>query len=223
MIELRQITKEYNTEDTKVVALDNVSLKIDDGEYVGVMGRSGSGKTTLLNIISGMETVTSGQLLCDGKDITAMSVRELDAFRKNNISYIFQNYLLINSYTVYENIEVPLIAKNIPSKIRREIVGEMMEKTGISHIAKKYPCHISGGQMQRCAIARALASDNKIILADEPTGALDGKTAEEIMDLLAALRDEKRTIILVTHDEKIAAYTDRILRLEDGKKVKRRY
>ena len=102
MIELRQITKEYNTEDTKVVALDNVSLKIDDGEYVGVMGRSGSGKTTLLNIISGMETVTSGQLLCDGKDITAMSVRELDAFRKNNISYIFQNYLLINSYTVYE-------------------------------------------------------------------------------------------------------------------------
>ena len=207
MIELKNVVKVYNADDTSVKALDNISIKIDDGEYIAVMGRSGSGKSTLLNIIGGMEKVTSGQYFCNEKEISSLTIKELDLFRKNNISFIFQNYFLINSYTVSENIEVP------------NIVDEIMKKTGISDIAKKYPNHISGGQMQRCAIARALASDNSIILADEPTGALDAKTGQEIMELLNNIKTKGKTIILVTHDENIASYADRIVRIENGKIV----
>lgn len=219
MIELKNVVKVYNADDTSVKALDNISIKIDDGEYIAVMGRSGSGKSTLLNIIGGMEKVTSGQYFCNEKEISSLTIKELDLFRKNNISFIFQNYFLINSYTVSENIEVPLIAKGIPAKKRKNIVDEMMKKNGISDIAKKYPNHISGGQMQRCAIARALASDNSIILADEPTGALDAKTGQEIMELLNNIKTKGKTIILVTHDENIASYADRIVRIENGKIV----
>lgn len=219
MIELKNVVKVYNADDTSVKALDNISIKIDDGEYIAVMGRSGSGKSTLLNIIGGMEKVTSGQYFCNEKEISSLTIKELDLFRKNNISFIFQNYFLINSYTVSENIEVPLIAKGIPAKKRKNIVDEMMKKIGISDIAKKYPNHISGGQMQRCAIARALASDNSIILADEPTGALDAKTGQEIMELLNNIKTKGKTIILVTHDENIASYADRIVRIENGKIV----
>lgn len=219
MIELKNVVKVYNADDTSVKALDNISIKIDDGEYIAVMGRSGSGKSTLLNIIGGMEKVTSGQYFCNEKEISSLTIKELDLFRKNNISFIFQNYFLINSYTVSENIEVPLIAKGIPVKKRKNIVDEMMKKTGISDFAKKYPNHISGGQMQRCAIARALASDNRIILADEPTGALDAKTGQEIMELLNNIKTKGKTIILVTHDENIASYADRIVRIENGKIV----
>lgn len=219
MIELKNVVKVYNADDTSVKALDNISIKIDDGEYIAVMGRSGSGKSTLLNIIGGMEKVTSGQYFCNEKEISSLTIKELDLFRKNNISFIFQNYFLINSYTVSENIEVPLIAKGIPAKKRKNIVDEMMKKTGISDIAKKYSNHISGGQMQRCAIARALASDNSIILADEPTGALDAKTGQEIMELLNNIKTKGKTIILVTHDENIASYADRIVRIENGKIV----
>ena len=139
MIELKNVVKVYNADDTSVKALDNISIKIDDGEYIAVMGRSGSGKSTLLNIIGGMEKVTSGQYFCNEKEISSLTIKELDLFRKNNISFIFQNYFLINSYTVSENIEVPLIAKGIPAKKRKNIVDEMMKKTGISDIAKKYP------------------------------------------------------------------------------------
>ena len=219
MIELKNVVKVYNADDKSVKALENISIKIDEGEYIAVMGRSGSGESTLLNIIGGMEKVTSGQYFCNEKEISSLTIKELDLFRKNNISFIFQNYFLINSYTVFENIEVPLIAKGIPAKKRKNIVDEMMEKTGISDIAKKYPNHISGGQMQRCAIARALASDNSIILADEPTGALDAKTGQEIMELLNNIKTKGKTIILVTHDENIASYADRIVRIENGKIV----
>lgn len=219
MIELKNVIKEYTADDTRVRALDNLSVKINDGEYVAVMGRSGSGKSTLLNIIGGMEKVTSGNYWCDGREISSLSVRELDLFRRDNVSFVFQNYFLINSHTVYENVEVPLIAKGIPSKRRKAIVNEMLEKTGISDIARKYPNHISGGQMQRCAIARALASDNRIILADEPTGALDSKTGGEIMELFKDLKESGRTIILVTHDEHIASHTDRIIRIDNGTTV----
>lgn len=128
MIELKNVVKVYNADDTSVKALDNISIKIDDGEYIAVMGRSGSGKSTLLNIIGGMEKVTSGQYFCNEKEISSLTIKELDLFRKNNISFIFQNYFLINSYTVSENIEVPLIAKGIPAKKRKNIVDEMMKK-----------------------------------------------------------------------------------------------
>ena len=129
MIELKNVVKVYNADDTSVKALDNISIKIDDGEYIAVMGRSGSGKSTLLNIIGGMEKVTSGQYFCNEKEISSLTIKELDLFRKNNISFIFQNYFLINSYTVSENIEVPLIAKGIPAKKRKNIVDEMMKST----------------------------------------------------------------------------------------------
>lgn len=139
MIELKNVVKVYNADDTSVKALDNISIKIDDGEYIAVMGRSGSGKSTLLNIIGGMEKVTSGQYFCNEKEISSLTIKELDLFRKNNISFIFQNYFLINSYTVSENIEVPLIAKGIPVKKRKNIVDEMMKKTGIVILPKNIP------------------------------------------------------------------------------------
>ncbi|WP_440286681.1 ABC transporter ATP-binding protein, partial [Eshraghiella crossota] len=205
MIELKNVVKVYNADDTSVKALDNISIKIDDGEYIAVMGRSGSGKSTLLNIIGGMEKVSSGQYFCNEKEISSLTIKELDLFRKNNISFVFQNYFLINTYTVSENIEVPLIAKGIPAKKRKNIVDEMMKKTGISDIAKKYPNHISGGQMQRCAIARALASDNSIILADEPTGNLDSKTSQDVLGLLKVTgKCFHQTIVMITHNEEIA-------------------
>ena len=218
-LEVKDLKKSYGEGGGYVQVLKGITAGVEKGEMCVIQGTSGSGKSTLLNIIGGMEKVTSGQYFCNEKEISSLTIKELDLFRKNNISFIFQNYFLINSYTVSENIEVPLIAKGIPAKKRKNIVDEMMKKTGISDIAKKYPNHISGGQMQRCAIARALASDNSIILADEPTGALDAKTGQEIMELLNNIKTKGKTIILVTHDENIASYADRIVRIENGKIV----
>ena len=216
MIELRNIVKEYNTENMVTRALDGLDLTLDNGEYVAVMGRSGSGKSTLLHILGGMDRATSGQYLWDGREISGLDAKELEKFRKEHVSFVFQNYMLMNSYTVFENIEVPLIARGVKAKQRKETVEKYMELVGISDLAGKLPIHISGGQQQRCGIARALAADTDLLLADEPTGALDRKTGEEIMDVFDRIKGE-RTIVLVTHDENIASRTDRILHIEDGK------
>ena len=177
------------------------------------MGRSGSGKTTLLNIIGAMDGFDSGRYMYNGAEVNKLDRHGLEQFRRNHISYVFQNYFLINYYSVRENIELPLIAKGIKRKQRREIAEQKMELVGISDIADKLPAYISGGQMQRCAIARALASGNDILLADVPTGALDAHTAEDIMNVFECIRDEKCTIIMVTHDGQIAAHADRIVNL----------
>lgn len=219
MIELKNVTKEYkiSNSETGTMALNDISLTIDKGELVAIMGTSGSGKSTLLNIIGAMDDVTTGEYYFNGEEIHNKNNRELHTFRKNYISFIFQNFALMDHYTVFENVELPLRTKNIPKKQRKKIVMEQLEKLGLEKLAEKLPKQLSGGQQQRCAIARALASGNDLILADEPTGALDSKNSREIIGILKNLNKEGKTIIIVTHDENIAKETQRVIQIEDGK------
>lgn len=216
MIRLQGISKVYTSKNAETLALKDVSLKIEKGEYIAVMGTSGSGKSTLLNIIGCMDQATSGTYWFDGLDVTGMSVRALHQFRKNNISFVFQNFALLNQYTVYENVELPLIARGVLAGKRKKIVLNELERVGILEQKDQLVKYISGGQQQRTAIARALAAQTKLLLADEPTGALDQKTTQDIMELFTALNREGHTIILVTHDRDVAEKTKRILRIEDG-------
>lgn len=216
MIELKNIKKDYNSGKVVTSALKNVNLRIEDGEYVAVMGASGSGKSTLLNILGGLDKISQGTYFYNDINVGAMNNKELNRFRKEHISFIFQNYALMNFYTVYENTEVPLIARGIRKKERKSMVEKALTDVGIIDLAKKTPSEISGGEKQRCAIARALVSDNDIILADEPTGSLDKTNGKNIMDIFDKLKEQHKTIILVTHDEFISEYADRIVRIEDG-------
>ena len=217
MIELKNVCKVYKYGDEVTKAVNDVSLRIDDGEFIAIMGTSGSGKSTLLNIIGCMDIMDSGEYILNGIKINNKKVKELHEIRKNNISFVFQNFALLNHYTVYENVEVPLLAKRIGKKERQKIVKEKLEMLGIYNLKNKLPAKISGGQQQRCAIARALASDNNIILADEPTGALDKNTGLEIVNIIKEInRRNHKTVIIVTHDEKVASEADRIVRIEDG-------
>ncbi len=216
MIALDHVTKIYTSGSVDNKALNDVSLTIGDGEFIAIMGTSGSGKSTLLNIIGCMDSLTEGSYYYDDTAVHALNGASLNRFRKNHVSFVFQYFALMNRYTVYENVEIPLKIKNMPKKERRRIVMENLERMGIADKAKELPSHISGGQQQRCAIARALASGNDIILADEPTGALDQKTGSDIMDCLELINQEGKTIIVVTHDENVAKRANRILRLEDG-------
>ncbi len=217
MIELIEVCKTYQYGNEVTKALDNVNLTINDGELIAVIGNSGSGKSTLLNIIGCMDTMDSGKFLLNGKEVPQKKRNELHKIRKNNISFIFQNFALLNHYTVFENVEVPLLAKKVSKKERKNIIQEKLELMGIADLQNKLPTKISGGQQQRCAIARALASDNDIILGDEPTGALDSKTGDDIMKVLKSLHQMGKTIIIVTHNMEIAHQADRILKMEDGK------
>ena len=182
------------------------------------IGDSGSGKSTLLNVIGCMDIMDSGKFLLNGKEINNSKINnDLHKIRKDNISFVFQNFALLNHYSVFENVEVPLLAKKINKKERKRIIQEKLKLMGIYNLKNKLPSKISGGQQQRCAIARALASDNSIILADEPTGALDSRTSEEIMNVLKSLNDMGKTVVIVTHNMEIANQTNRILEMEDGK------
>lgn len=216
MIELKNIKKDYNSGKVVTSALKNVNLRIEDGEYVAVMGASGSGKSTLLNILGGLDKISQGTYFYNDINVGAMNNKELNRFRKEHISFIFQNYALMNFYTVYENTEVPLIARGIRKKERKSMVEKALTDVGIIDLAKKTPSEISGGEKQRCAIARVLVADNDIILADEPTGSLDKTNGKNIMDIFEKLKEQHKTIILVTHDEFISGYADRIVRIEDG-------
>lgn len=214
MIELKDVTKVYKGDTYETYALKNLSLNIEDGEFVAIMGRSGSGKTTLLNIIGCMDSASQGTVIIDDIDISNASAHKLDVVRRNKISFIFQNYALMQQYSVYENIELPLNARNIKGQKKRTAIKDIMNKLGISELAKKYPNQISGGEQQRTAIARAFVSDTKYILADEPTGALDYENAIELMKLIKELHQAGKTIIMVTHDSQIASYADRIVELK---------
>ena len=216
MIELKNIKKDYSSGKVVTSALKNVNLRIEDGEYVAVMGASGSGKSTLLNILGGLDKISQGTYFYNDINVGAMNNKELNRFRKEHISFIFQNYALMNFYTVYENTQVPLIARGIRKKERKSMVEKALTDVEIIDLAKKTPSEISGGEKQRCAIARALVSDNDIILADEPTGSLDKTNGKNIMDIFDKLKEQHKTIILVTHDEFISEYADRIVRIEDG-------
>ena len=216
MIEMKNIRKSFPLDGDKKIVLDGISMKIEDGEMVAVMGASGSGKTTLLNILGCLEEADEGTYLCNGQDITNMKSSTMEQFRKNTISFVFQQFALIGDETVGDNIALPLKARNVPRAKRKQIISSVADKLGIADQLKKKPALISGGQQQRCAIARALVTDNPIILADEPTGALDQKTGLEIMEILRELSREGKTVIIVTHDEKVAGMADRIIRIEDG-------
>lgn len=216
MINLIDISKTYKGKQFETKVLEKLNLYIKDNEFLAIMGKSGTGKTTLLNLIGAMDEVSNGSIEVDGVDITKMSRRKKELYRRNNISFVFQNYALMKEFTVYENIELPLDAKGFSSGKKRKIVNDAMEKVGISHLKNSFPSQISGGEQQRVAIARALASGNKYILADEPTGAIDSENANSIMECLRCLVKEGRTVIMVTHDRSMADFADRIVLLKNG-------
>lgn len=219
MIQLRDIKKTYKLNDGEFNALDGVSLDIEDGEMLAVMGASGSGKSTLLNIIGGMDKPTDGEYKYNDIVVSDMGNTKLHNFRRDTVSFVFQQFALMNRYTIYENVEMPLIAKHISKSKRKEIVREKLQMMNIAEQAKKYPTQLSGGQQQRAAIARALAADNKLILADEPTGALDSSTGNDIMNIFTEINKSGKTVIIITHDEKVAKCCQRVIHLSDGKIV----
>lgn len=217
MIKIEHVTKIYNEKVDSTKALDDVSLIIKDGEFLAIMGPSGSGKSTLLNIIGCMDSVTSGDYYVDDVKVSALSASQLNDFRKKNIGFVFQQFALMDYYTAYENIELPLIAQNVKKFQRKLMIMETMEKLGIDELKNKKPGKMSGGQQQRVAIARALVSGCNILLADEPTGALDQSTGQDVLDILKEINSCGTTVIVVTHDENIAKRMNRTIRLCDGK------
>lgn len=217
MIRLKNISKRYLLGEVITNALNNVSLTIADGEFAAIMGTSGSGKSTLLNIIGCMDVPTSGEYHLDDRLVSELKSKELSEIRNKKISFVFQNFALMEKYTAYENIELPLINGRVPAKKRQTKVREAASRLGIEDQLRKLPKQMSGGQQQRVAIARALASGAEIILADEPTGALDKKTGAEVMEILKELNSEGKTIVIVTHDPIIAERADRIITISDGR------
>ena len=217
MIRLENISKIYDAKIDTTMASDNVSLQINDGELVAIMGPSGSGKSTLLNILGCMDTATEGKYYVDDVEVSMLKKSQRDSFRKKNIGFVFQHFALMDYYTAYENIELPLIANNVRKSERKKIVQQQLEHLGITSQRNKLPKKMSGGQQQRVAIARALVTNVDLILADEPTGALDQKTGQEVLALLKEINSTGKTVIIVTHDEKIAADCNRVIMIQDGR------
>ncbi|MBR3888433.1 MAG: ABC transporter ATP-binding protein [Clostridia bacterium] len=222
MIDLKNVYKIYETGDVEVHALDGISLHIDKGEFVAIVGQSGSGKSTCMNIIGCLDVPTDGEYILDGIDVSTMDDDELSYIRNNELGFIFQQYNLIQKLSVINNVELPLIYKRYPKEARRKIAMEALERVGLKGMENRFPQQLSGGQQQRVSIARALAGEPSVILADEPTGALDSKTGIEVLALIKKLNEEGNTIILVTHDNEIAEQAKRVVRLQDGKIVEDR-
>ncbi len=216
MIQLKNITKEYKGTSYTTTALNHVTLDIQEGDFACVMGKSGSGKSTLLHIIGCMDMQDEGEYYLDDICVKDLSPYKLDRLRREKISFIFQGYELMNRYTVWENIELPLNAKGIRGKKKRTIINDIMERLEITELKDKYPGQISGGEQQRTAIARAYVMDTPYIVADEPTGALDEANSYRILDLFESLHHEGKTIILVSHDMDVAQRGDYIINLQDG-------
>ena len=220
LITLKNINKVYRTDEIETQALENVNIEVQKGEFVSIMGPSGCGKSTLLNIIGLLDAPTGGQITVNGADVQEMKDKELSAFRNRNLGFVFQSFHLIGSLNVLDNVELPLLYRDMPAKERRRLAMEILEKVGLSHRMYHFPSQLSGGQCQRVAIARAVVGNPEILLADEPTGNLDSKMGAEVMDLLHKLnKEEGRTIVMVTHNEAQAKQTDRIIRFFDGRQV----
>lgn len=219
MIKLDNIVKIYDANIENKRALDDVSLTIEDGEFVAIIGPSGSGKSTLLNIIGCMDSATEGNYELNGQEVTKMNAKQVQKVRRDNIGFVFQHFALMDYYTAYENIELPLLARNEKSKNRKKLVIKTMEELGILKQINKIPSKMSGGQRQRVAIARALVTGCNILLADEPTGALDQNTGKEVLELLKDINKKGTTVIIVTHDMNIAKQANRIIEIVDGKLV----
>ena len=223
LITLNNVYKIYGEGlESEVRALDGVSCRIDRGEFVAIMGQSGSGKSTMMNVLGCLDIPTRGDYFLDGTDVRELTDRELSRIRNRQIGFIFQQYNLIQSLTVLENVELPLIYQGISPGLRREMALDALERVGLGGRVKHRPQEMSGGQQQRVAIARAIATRPPIIMADEPTGALDSQTGREVLDFLQELNREGTTVILITHDNGIAATARRVIRLTDGKIVEDR-
>lgn len=216
MIQIKNLSKVFRTEEVETKALNEVSITINQGEFVTIMGSSGSGKSTLLNIIGLLDSASAGNYQLLNQEMIGLKEQEKSKVRKQNIGFIFQNFNLIDELSVYDNIELPLIYNNVPSSERKKKVEAIAERLAISHRLKHYPQQLSGGQQQRVAVARALINDPKIILADEPTGNLDSKNGNEVMELLTDLHAQGATILMVTHSDYDASFSQRTIFMKDG-------
>lgn len=217
MLEIKNVSKTYGQGTAKVVALNNVSLRMNEGDFIAVMGPSGSGKSTLLNIIGGLDHISSGEVILDGKRIDSLDENALVDIRREKIAYVFQQYHLISSLTALENVLLPLTFCGANKKDQKAL--DILKRVGLEKRAEHKPSQLSGGEQQRVAIARALVNDPSLILADEPTGNMDRKTGKEILALFEQLNKEGRSIVMVTHDPEIAGYATEVVVLQDGQIV----
>lgn len=216
MIQFKKLSKIFQTEEVETKALSEVSITINQGDFVTIMGASGSGKSTLLNIVGLLDSASSGSYQLLNQEMVGLKEQQKSKFRKENIGFVFQNFNLIDELSVYDNIELPLIYNNVSASERRFKVEKIADRLGISHRLKHYPQQLSGGQQQRVAVARALINDPKIILADEPTGNLDSKNGNEVMELLTDLHAQGATILMVTHSDYDASFSQRTIMMKDG-------
>lgn len=216
LVEIRDVCKVYNPGENEVRALDHVSVSIDEGEYVAIIGQSGSGKSTLMNMLGCLDVPTSGTYMLHGQNVSELDDNELSDIRNREIGFIFQGFNLIPNLTALENVELPLIYRGVGRSQRMELSRRALQKVGLENRMSHKPAEMSGGQQQRVAIARAIAQAPPIILADEPTGNLDSHSTQEIMGILKELYEEGRTVILITHDNEIAAKAKRVIKIKDG-------
>ena len=218
MLQVNNLKKVYTGRfgGTRVQALTNVSFAVEEGEYVAIMGESGSGKTTLLNILAALDKPTSGEVMLDGKNISEIKEKDISAFRRDNLGFVFQDFNLLDTFSLEDNIYLPLVLAGKKYAEMSSRLAPIAKKLGISDILKKYPYEVSGGQKQRAAIARALITGPKRVLADEPTGALDSKATDALLKLFASINEDGQTIVMVTHSTKAASHAKRVLFLRDG-------
>ena len=218
MLEVRGLKKIYQTRfgGNKVEALRNVNFTVEKGEFVAIMGESGSGKTTLLNILAALDKATSGRVILDGKDISAIGESQVAEFRRDNLGFVFQDFNLLDTFSIEDNIYLPLVLQGKHYEEMRDKLAPIAKRLGLKELLRKYPYEVSGGQKQRAAVARALITDPKIILADEPTGALDSKASDELLELFEEINRGGQTLLMVTHSVKAASFASRVLFIKDG-------
>jgi putative ABC transport system ATP-binding protein len=219
LIELHNVTKRYRVGEQEILALDGIDLTIEQGEYASIIGPSGSGKSTLMHLLGCLDTPTTGRMLIDGVDVSRAGSNRLSEMRNQKIGFVFQSFNLLAKFNVLQNVELPMIYAGVSAQERRDRAMAAIDRVELTHRVKNTPLQLSGGQMQRVAIARALVNNPKIIFADEPTGNLDSKTGANILELFRELSAQGRTIVLVTHDGKIAAQTPRRIEIQDGRIV----
>ncbi|TCK80563.1 ABC transporter ATP-binding protein [Albibacterium bauzanense] len=219
MIKITDLQKLYRTEEVETVALNNLSMEVKKGEFIAVMGPSGCGKSTLLNIVGLLDDLDGGSYLFNDIEVAQFNERKRSDLRKHNIGFVFQSFNLIDELTIFENVELPLIYTKVPAAERKKRVEEVLEKVQIMHRRNHFPQQLSGGQQQRVAVARAVVNNPKLILADEPTGNLDSNNGSAVMELLTELNEQGTTVVMVTHSEHDARYSDRIIRMLDGQIV----
>jgi len=216
MIAIKKMVKIYRTDEVETTAINQLDLTVNKGDFVSIMGTSGCGKSTLLNIIGLLDTPSDGEYIFDNEEVSNYTEKQRAELRKSNIGFVFQNFNLIDDLTVFENVELPLIYNGVKSSERKKRVAAILERVGVLHRAKHFPLQLSGGQQQRVAVARALVTNPKLILADEPTGNLDSKSGNEVMELLTELHSQGATIIMVTHSSYDAQFSSKIITMKDG-------